>query len=468
MSRPDPPWSDLTLRGRLLRPGDNGYIEASAPANSRYADAQPTAVAMCADESDVAACVAFAARYGVPPVPRNGGHSYAGLSTTTGLLINLSGLNTVAVNPDTGVAVLGGGALNQDLLSATRGTRWFLPVGTCPGVGVGGLTLGGGIGYNTHWAGLTCDHLTESRIVTAAGAPARISSSDNPDLFWACQGGAGGSFGINTSFTFQLVAAPPTVAYYRFMWRGGDNAIAALDAFHQILATAPAAFNAVARATAVPAVNGEGPRDAIEVWTRGQFIGSLDDLRGILRPLLAIGRKTVEEIEVIPFWEAQRRFTGDLSTPHAFGDISRYARAPIRQDIVTALVELLADCPSRTDTANGSFWSMGWVGGVVNEKRPDATAYVHRGGMQTLLRPTSLWPAAAPPAVGNDLMAWTGRMVEIISPSTPDESYQNFPNRAIANWQRQYYGDNLARLIAVKQNVDPGNLFQSAQSIPPG
>jgi hypothetical protein len=134
---------------------------------------------------------------------------------------------------------------------------------------------------------------------------------------------------------------------------------------------------------------------------------------------------------------------------------------------VTDLVALLADCPWRTDTANGSFWSLGWVGGVVNNKRPDETAYVHRGGIQTLLRPTSLWPAAAPPGVGRDLMEWTDRMVEIISPDTPDESYQNFPNRRIANWPQQYYGGNLARLIEVKQAYDPDNVFRSAQSIPP-
>jgi FAD/FMN-containing dehydrogenase len=466
MSRPEIPWNELRLTGRLLRPGGEGYIEASAPANSRYADTLPQAVAMCANEDDVIACVRFAARHRIPAVPRNGGHSYAGLSSTTGLLVNLSALNTVRVDPDNGVAVVGGGALNQNVLNATRGGRWFLPVGTCPGVGVGGLTLGGGIGYNTHWKGLTCDHMTESRIVTGSGEAARITSLVNPDLFWACQGGAGGSFGINTSFTFQLAAAPENVAYYRLMWRGADNAIAALDAFHNILASAPPEFNAVARATAVPLGIREGPRDAIEVWTRGQFAGSVDNLRAILRPLLAIGNRTAEDIEVIPFWEAQRRFTGDLSMPHAFGDISRYARAPIPRDTVSRLVALLAGCPWRTDTAKGEFWSMGWVGGVVNDKRADATAYVHRGDITALLRPTSLWPASAPPGVGNDLMEWTDKMVEIISPDTPDESYQNFPNRRIANWKQQYYGNNLARLIQVKRAVDPDNLFRSAQSIP--
>jgi FAD/FMN-containing dehydrogenase len=468
VSRPEPPWDQLALTGRLLKPRDNGYVEASATANSRYADTLPAAVALCANEADVRACVAFARRYELQPVPRNGGHSYAGLSTTNGLLINLSALNTVTLNPQNGVAVVGGGALNQNVMNATRDGDWFLPVGTCPGVGVGGLTLGGGIGYNTHWKGLTCDHMTESRIVTAGGDAATISPDANPDLFWACQGGAGGSFGINTSFTFQLERVPLIVAYYRFAWTGAENAIAVLNAFHNILVSAPPEFNAVASATALPLEDGQGPRDAIGVWTRGQFIGSVETLRGILRPLLDIAGKTAEDLGPIQFWEAQRRFAGpDLSTPHAFGDISRYARAPLSLQTVTNLVAMLADCPWRTLTANGSFWSMGWVGGVVNDKAPDATAYVHRRHITALLRPTSLWPAAAPPGVGNDLMAWTDRMVEIIRPGTPEESYQNFPNRRIANWQQQYYGDNLARLRRVKRAVDPDNLFRSAQSIPP-
>jgi FAD/FMN-containing dehydrogenase len=462
------PWDQLTLpaEAKLLQLGQEGYDEATLQANSQYADIKPARVAMCASADDVAACMKFAGAHKVPLVPRTGGHSYAGLSTTTGLVVNVSRLNKVTVNTETGVAVVGGGALNRDLLAQTRGTAWFLPVGTCPGVGVGGLTLGGGIGYNTHWAGLTCDQMTETTIITPANPdPAVIRPSGNKahDLFWACQGGAGGNFGINTSFTFNLVKVPPKVTYYELTWRGGDKAESVLNAFHKILASAPNEFNAVARATAVPVGSNEGKRDAIAVWTRGQFIGSQQDLLPHLQPLLDIGGRTSERIQEMPFWEAQDLFTGNVAKPHGFGDISRYAAKPVEPGDVTDLVSLLADCPSRSADANGAFWSMGWVGGAGSAKERTDTAYVHRK-MQALLRPTPVWPAGAS-GVATDLLAWTDAMAKIVSRNTPNESYQNFPSLAIKDWRQQYYAENFGDLLKVKGQADPTNLIQSAQSI---
>src|SRR5918995_5086989 len=157
------------LTGTVMLPGDSGYETASAPANGRYLDIRPAAVARCADEQDVATCVRWCTENGVSPVPRGGGHSYAGYSTTTGLLIDIRRLNSFVVDRKAEIATVGGAALNNDALIAFENGPVFIPGGTCLGVGYGGLTLGGGIGYNTHWAGLTSDHLRASRIVTADG-----------------------------------------------------------------------------------------------------------------------------------------------------------------------------------------------------------------------------------------------------------------------------------------------------------
>jgi FAD/FMN-containing dehydrogenase len=151
------------LKGKLLVPGDMGFQAAIAPANGRYLDVIPMAAAQCADEHDVVTCVDWARRYGVAPVGRTGGHSYAGYSTTTGLIIDMGRLNSVSIDRDNGTATVGGGALNANVFKATAGGPLFLPAGTCLGVGVGGLTLGGGIGYNTHWEGLTCAPRRSSR-----------------------------------------------------------------------------------------------------------------------------------------------------------------------------------------------------------------------------------------------------------------------------------------------------------------
>jgi FAD/FMN-containing dehydrogenase len=465
-----PPVEELRrqLTGRLLLPADGGYDAATEPANGRFSATRPVAVVLCATEADVVACVNWAREFGVQPVARNGGHSYAGFSTTTGLLIDVGALNSVIVDQSAGTATVGGGALNGDLFAATIGGPYFLPVGTCLGVGVGGLTLGGGIGYTTHAAGLTCDHLRASEIITAAGDQLRLTAAEHSDLFWACRGGAGGSFGINTSFTFELHPVPRgPVTYYRFDYRGADAAAAVLSTFHEVLAQAPAAFNAVAMGQATP-VGAAGPREAIDVFTRGQYFGPPDELRDIVAPLRKLRGLTAATVTAMPFWDAQRIFASDEPPVHSFGDISRYAPAPIPQHTVQRVVDLLARTPSRSDEANGAFWSLGWVGGgVVNSVGRTQTAYVHRD-MLTLLRPTPVWPDDAPASVGAGLIEWTSEMVDIIAPVTAAESYQNFPNRLIRDWPREYYAENFPRLVRVKSRYDPANLFRNQQSIPPG
>ena len=413
-------------------------------------------MALCADEHDVAACVDWARRNGVPPVARNGGHSYAGYSTSTGLLIDVRRLNAVRIDRRRGLARLGGGALNGELLAATAGGPLFLPAGSCLGVGVGGLVLGGGIGYNTHWAGLTCDHLRASRIVTASGDLLDLGAGRHADLLWACRGGAGGSFGINTEFTFELAEVPRApVSYYRFDWRGADAAAGVLAAFDRVLAAAPAAFNAVAMAQAVPVGRG-GPREAIAVFSRGQYIGPAAELRDIVAPLLVAGGPPAKRmVTEMSFWDAQRIFASSETAPHSFGDISRYSARPLPERVTAEVVDLVAACPSRSAVANGSFWSLGWVGGdVVSAVGRTETAYVHRD-MLTLLRPTPVWPAGAPPSVGRRLIEWTNEVIRVLAPWTPGESYQNFPNRLITDWRRAYYAENFPRLVRVKDRYDP-------------
>jgi len=454
------------LRGGLLLPGDPLYDIVSLPANSRFDAIKPVAFAQCVDERDVISCINWARAHGIQPVARGGGHSYAGYSTTEGLVVQLAGLRGVQVNRSSGIAKLGGAALNADVLNATQDRAFVLPGGTCLGVGVGGLVLGGGIGYNTHWAGLTSDHLVATRMVTADGQVVHADDSHNPDLLWACRGGAGGNFGINTEFTFRLSKVPnQDVAFYRFDWRGADAGTAVLRTFDHILATAPAALNAVAMAQASPIGSG-GPREAIDVFSRGQYIGPLSELQALVQPLIdAAGPPTKKVLTTYKYWDMQRMFASAETTRHAFGDISRYSRAPLPDDVYARIGDLLAACPSRSADSNGSMWSLGWVGGpVMNSIGRRQTAYVHRG-MLTLLRATPVWAADAPPSVRDGLIAWTKQMIGLIAPHTPAESYQNFPNRGIKDWKREYYGENYPRLVRVKKRFDPDNVFRNAQSV---
>jgi FAD/FMN-containing dehydrogenase len=453
------------LHGRLLLPGNPGYAAATQPANTRFNSTRPLAAALCADERDVATCVAWSREHDIDAVARTGGHSYAGYSTTDGLVIDLGSLNSVTVDADSGRATIGGGALNRDVFAATTGGGYVLPGGTCLGVGVSGLTLGGGIGYNTHWAGLTCDHLRASRIVTAAGEALELDGPSHPDLLWACQGGAGGSFGVNTSLTFELARIPvQNVSFYRFDYRGADAAGAVLSKFDEILQAAPPALNAVAMAQAVEVGPG-GPREAIATFSRGQYLGSMSELTDLVSPLLEVATPVKTTLQTMSFWEMQALLAGTEAELHSYGDVSRYSAAPLPAAAVAGVVDLLARCPSRDANNNGSVWSLGWVGGdVVNAVDRRATAYVHRDVL-TLLRATPVWETYGPPSVARDLVAWSEDVIAAIAPYTA-ESYQNFPNRGIRDWEQEYYAENFARLVEVKRAYDPDNVFHNHQSIP--
>ena len=190
-----------------------------------------------------------------------------------------------------------------------------------------------------------------------------IDDTNNNDLFWASRGGAGGSFGINTSFTFNMVEVPQhPIAWYRFEWMGEDAAAEAIHAYHEVLAAAPDALNAVVMAEATDRES--DPRAAIHTMSRGQYIGPLDELQELLAPLIAIPNKTVDTLQEVQFWDIQRMIASDEPPQHNFGDISRYALEPLPDDVVAGVVDRIAECPHRDNDANGSFWSLGWVGGV--------------------------------------------------------------------------------------------------------
>ena len=453
------------LTGTVLSPLSVDYPFTALSTNTRYLDQRPAVIARCRDEADVVTAVNWAREHGLTVAPYGGGHSYAGLSTTSGLLLDIGAMNTVTVDLSAGTASVGAAALNGDVLDKTINTPFLLPGGTCLGVGTGGLVLGGGIGYNTHWAGLTCDHLTATRVVLASGEVVDADRSQHSDLFWACRGGTGGNFGLNTSFQFELVRAPETVVYFRYDYRGADAATAMLAAVDALAQTAPAGLNMSSSAQATP-VGAGGPREAIDAFVRGQYVGTVDEAQDLLAPFVALSPAT-SALQERPFWQVQQQVWPSANpAPHSWGDWSRYTREALPQDRVARMVDLLAECPVRTDSSNGALWFLGWVGGdVVGKFGRTDTAYVHRGS-PLLLRPTPVWETSDPASVGQDLLDWTAAQIAIVADVTPQESYQNFPNRLIPNPLQQYFGENLDRLIAVKSTYDPTSLFTNEQGIP--
>ena len=207
------------------------------PYNKRYAAIRPGGVALCADTADVQAALAWARRYDVPFAARSGGHSYAGYCASRGLVISLAPMRSIRVDQRALTVTLGAGTRNRDLHEGLAGTGLAVPSGRCPTVGVSGLLLGGGFGFSSRHLGLTCDQLLETEVVTAAGEALRVSPLEQPDLFWACQGGGGGNFGINTGWT---VRATPVgrVAVYELAWPWRDAATA-MTVLADLMTTAP-------------------------------------------------------------------------------------------------------------------------------------------------------------------------------------------------------------------------------------
>src|SRR5579863_5555062 len=200
-----PDWAALAreLQGTLVRPGNSQYQTALQLFSTRFDNVQPAGIAYCASPADVQTCLAFAQKYGLPLTARAGGHSYAGYSTSTGLVIDVTRMNGVTVSSN-GTATIGAGARLIDVYATLSPQNLALPAGSCPTDGIAGLALGGGVGVLGRKFGLTCDNLLSAQVVVAGGRILTCNAGQNTDLFWALRGGGGGNFGVVTSFTFQL------------------------------------------------------------------------------------------------------------------------------------------------------------------------------------------------------------------------------------------------------------------------
>ncbi|MBO0773817.1 MAG: FAD-binding oxidoreductase, partial [Actinobacteria bacterium] len=236
--------------GLVMTPGDPGFDEGRRVWNAGI-DRTPSVIARCASAADVAAALGFARKHGLEVSVRGGAHNPAGTAVCDdGLMVDLSLLNQVTVDPAARRARAGGGALLGDLDAATQRHGLAVPAGLISHTGVGGLTLGGGMGWLTRKYGLTIDNLTAAEVVTADGRVLRASETEHPDLFWAIRGG-GGNFGVVTSFEFRLHEVDPMVQFGLFFW-GLDQGAEALRLAREITAAMPPDINAVAGAVNAP------------------------------------------------------------------------------------------------------------------------------------------------------------------------------------------------------------------------
>ena len=477
----------LSPAASLYRPWDRDYWPLSIPFNHRYEAIRPAGIVACATTADVVAAIRWAGAVGMPAVPRSGlGHNYAGYSTTTGLLLNMSRMRTITsakgplaqtrrygpiqVAHDAGTVTVGAGVTNGDVHPLLEDHGMFVPTGRCPSVGVAGLVLGGGIGFSDKMFGMSCDRLLSTTVVLADGGVVQASEDSYSDLFWAVRGGAGNNFGVHTSFTFGYDQFAGNVSFYSFKW--------SLESVQPVMA----AMQKIAAETidikqfhCRLGIGTAGQRRCeieanANVNVIGQHYGTVTELLGILDPLLRIGtaqerennRKSVREVtpgrasELLSHTTPVDRFAAKsaILTPGELLDSNQ----------VEAAAEALKAWPGSANP-DGAGFAMFGMGGSINQIAPNATAFVHRNAAFILAAETT-WADHDPHGVVKANLAWLDEFYDAIFPfGPPHHSYQNFPDPQLDDWRTAYYGRNYERLVTVKGHYDPAAFFTYPQAI---
>ncbi|HVX22094.1 MAG TPA: FAD-dependent oxidoreductase [Acidimicrobiales bacterium] len=456
-------WGELQrhLRGRLLRPETPGYRAAAPPYNRRYVDVRPRAIAECAGTEDVRTCILWAGAHHVPFAVRAGGHSYAGYSTTDGLLISVSPLRSITANVPAHTVTIGAGVQNRDLFKALPPLDLAVPNGRCPTVGMGGFVLGGGFGFSSRRLGLASDNLVRTTVVTADGAVLTCDEHSHPDLFWALRGGGGGNFGINTRFVLRTHPIGP-LSVYKLRWRWED-ATAVLDAAQELMASAPDTLSARAGLD-VAAPSSPGTPPGLSVSALGQYFGHHDRLQALLAPLLAAAQPTEQVIRSVTHAQAVDFFAANVPVGRFTEKSSYIGPGGFDRTFVQTGMAWIEKWPGSTNTTAVGLTLFAW-GGAMGRPAPTDTAFVHRDASWLGVVGTS-WGKGDSATVVNANLDWLGGFAAAIAPYVTEQSYQNFADPALADWQRAYYGENFPRLVEVKRTYDPGDLFTFPQGIP--
>jgi FAD/FMN-containing dehydrogenase len=455
---------DRTLRrrgftGELVTPGDSTYEQARRVWNGSI-DRWPAAVARCRDGDDVAAVVTSATRLELPLSVRGGGHSVAGHSTCDdGVVLDLSPIRQVAIDPRTRRARVSGGALLGDLDEAAQKHGLAVPAGQVSHTGVAGLTLGGGVGYLMRPLGLTIDSLRSASVVTAAGEQVTASEDENPDLFWALRGG-GGNFGVVTEFEFDLHRVGPLIYAGVLVFplaRGGE----VLRASRALMADAPDELTIHEVLITLPhhppfPTELQGTKAAMLVVAH---LGTEEQARADVAPLRELG-PSFDLLGSMPYLALQTMI--DEDTRHGLGHYSKsHWLAGFDDELIDLLVERLGRA-----TSPMSHLITARMGGAVERVPADATAFRYRSA-SNLLWVIALWEDATD--AGGEHRAWVNEVMDAAAPFSTGAGYVNAieGDEDAARVQDAYGEDTYARLRQVKRRWDPENVFRLNANIPP-
>jgi FAD/FMN-containing dehydrogenase len=447
------------LRGSVIERSDPAYDEVRALYNGMI-DKRPLAIARCVDAADVITAVNFGRDNGIPIAIRGGGHNGPGLgSIDNGLVLDLSQMKGVRVDPTARTARVGAGCTQGDVDHATHAFGLAVPAGIISTTGIAGLTLSGGHGYLSRKYGLTIDNLIEADVVLADGSFAVANRDENADLFWALRGG-GGNFGVVTSFEYALHRVGPTVAGGAIFY-GGDDAEAVLRGWREWLPGAPDELTTVVNLTTAPPAPfipeaWHGKRVAAIV---GLHAGSVEAGLEALAPLRKLADPVADLFGPIPYVGMQSL----IDALHPPGDGNYFKAAPMTAMPDEAIEALLESHRAVTSPQNEIH---------VHDLR-GAVARPPAGGSPVPFRDAPYvvnvigkWPGGGP---GPDHVDWARDLVNALEPFGTGVAYVNFlsDGEDTERLRTAYGAETYDRLVAAKDRWDPENVFHLNQNVRP-
>jgi FAD/FMN-containing dehydrogenase len=443
--------------GQLIGPEDAEYGDARSVYNGMI-DRRPALIARCTGPEEVARMVGFARKRELLLAVRGGGHNGAGLGTCDeGVVIDLSPLNEVRVDPDARTVRVGGGCTWGEVDRATNEHGLATPSGIISTTGVGGLTLGGGLGHLTRKYGLAIDNLLEADLVLASGERVRVSADEHPDLYWAIRGG-GGNFGVVTSFLFRLHEVDTVIGGPTF-WPVELGA-EVLSVYREFLPNAPRELNGFfAFHTVPPAPPFPGEIHLRKVcgivWC---YLGGEEDAAKAMAPLLdALPEPLLHGVHAMPHPALQSAFDG-LYPP---GD-RWYWRADFVKEVPDVAAELHAKFGAEMPTMKSTM-HLYPVDGAAHDVSPSDTAWSYRDA-----RWGAVYAGVDPDRANVDIIRrWSIDYFEALHPYSAGGAYVNMMMDEGQERVRASYRDNYDRLARIKATYDPYNLFRVNQNIEP-
>jgi len=461
------------MSGSLIRPANRAYALDRLLYNSKFVDLRPQGIAYCESADDVARCLEFATSHDLALTGRSGGHSYGGYSSCEGLVIDVSRMADVTVDTRANTATVGAGAQLVDVYNVVGQHDRLLPGGSCPTVGIAGLTLGGGVGVFARKFGLTSDNLRSVSLVTADGHHVRADEHNHSDLLWACQGGGGGNFGVATSFTFNVHAMPDVTLFtMQFPW---PAAATVLEAWSQWIGAAPDELWSDCQLFSQGTYGFLAETNGVYCGGASALTSHLADLRALIGTTPSysfIGSHDyIEAMKIEAGCSGLAVASCHLSSHTPAGQLSRsaysakssYVDAAMTHARAQRMVAAIENLQSHAPTLGGAI-AFDAYGGAINRVASDETAFVHRDKVAGI-QATYSWGTYSPASeidAGQAWLTWLG--ADVFDPSAG--AYQNYIDPTLSDWQSAYYGANLQRLVKVKTTYDPDNRFTFAQSIP--